>query len=921
MSIQLRDGLIDQSLDRVLEDLLVRFVVNVPEEDLSSIERIFFQVEEAHWFYLDYVRQLDPSLPSMKMKTFASKLLEKCPLIWKWGDPSDALARFGKYKSTIPVRGVALFNKDLTKVLLVKGTESNAWSFPRGKISKDESDVDCAVREAEEEIGFNCAELIDKNDYVERTIRGKNYKIFLVKNVSEDIQFEPVSKYEISQIKWFDIKAVQKKVKNNPNHFFIVATIIKPVMRWISKNKGVLSEEELMQQAEIKLKKLMGLNKQKENVDAGRELLNILQGAKPTSQSTEISGESINKQDTAPGITPMVNVQLPPHLQNQFPFLAGGAHPNMPFFMQPPMGNGPGQAPPFPHPGFFPHPSHHQQLPPNPESLMKPRGHSKELLSILTTKNENKKDNVSESKTRNEDSGNLRSRAQQLMSVFPKRKEPVENKNEKPVSKGVSRSESPISNKSASSQEKVKTKSDKSGLSKSSEKDKPSRQQPSNEIEESIRSSYQRQPAVGKKIKLLKRSDNKDSRDLLNLLGPKRESARGEEDGAHDQSPQKDTSAVKEDVNGPVQAQKQPETDRVASQQLLGFLHKEKPSKGHEGELENKKPTGIADVLNKETRDNDITPRVVSPTSDFLSLLKRPNNADSTSIVEPSLLANKPKPQQHKPQPSTSANKLLSLLGRKQSDSIKSGINQDIWSSQEKRPSITSPNALASIHKFDREVGSNQATLSNTIASPVSENWGFSQPEPYPQQMQQTDLSATNTLRDILRKNSAQPSPSLSGLYDPVSDEAPHAQTNLDQKQEKFDNFEDFEDFEDLDNFNAFNDKYIFDDESPPKTFNNFDVDSDDENVAAGYAGPQQHWHPAKQQSQQQQQSQQPYYQGGVFTQTQREETNPDNQATSNLVEPKFNLSTSSRTTIGQFDQSNNPGKGLLALLNRGKSP
>lgn len=43
MSIQLRDGLINQLLDRVLEDLLVRFVVNVPEEDLSSIERVFFQ--------------------------------------------------------------------------------------------------------------------------------------------------------------------------------------------------------------------------------------------------------------------------------------------------------------------------------------------------------------------------------------------------------------------------------------------------------------------------------------------------------------------------------------------------------------------------------------------------------------------------------------------------------------------------------------------------------------------------------------------------------------------------------------------------------------------------------------------------------------------------------------------------------------
>ena len=47
MSIQLRNGLANQTLDRVLEDLLVRFVVNVPEEDLSSIERIMFQIEEA----------------------------------------------------------------------------------------------------------------------------------------------------------------------------------------------------------------------------------------------------------------------------------------------------------------------------------------------------------------------------------------------------------------------------------------------------------------------------------------------------------------------------------------------------------------------------------------------------------------------------------------------------------------------------------------------------------------------------------------------------------------------------------------------------------------------------------------------------------------------------------------------------------
>ncbi|ODV80280.1 DCP2-domain-containing protein, partial [Suhomyces tanzawaensis NRRL Y-17324] len=221
MSIQLRDGLLNQNVDLVLEDLLVRFLVNVPNEDLLSIERVFFQVEEAQWFYTDFVKQLNPSLPGMKMKSFAPKFLEKCPLIWKWGNPSDAIQRFGKYKSMIPVRGVALFNKDLSKVVLVQGTELNTWSFPRGKISKDESDIDCAAREVYEETGFDANGMIDENDVIERTIKGKNYKIYLVKNVPEDYNFQPVARNEISKIEWFDIKALQKKNRSNPNHFFI----------------------------------------------------------------------------------------------------------------------------------------------------------------------------------------------------------------------------------------------------------------------------------------------------------------------------------------------------------------------------------------------------------------------------------------------------------------------------------------------------------------------------------------------------------------------------------------------------------------------------------------------------------------------------------------------------------------------------
>ena len=457
MSIQLRDGLLNQSVDHVIEDLIVRFLVNVPNEDLSSIERVFFQVEEAQWFYTDFVRQLNPYLPGMKMKLFASTVLEKCPLIWKWGDPTNALARFGKYKSTIPVRGVALFNKDLTKVVLLKGTESNAWSFPRGKISKDESDIDCAVREAEEETGFNASGLINEQDVVERTIRGKNYKIYLVKNVPEDFNFQPLVRNEISKIEWHDLKTVSKKAKSNPNYYFIVSTVLKPMMRWVNKNKGILNDEEQIYCAEVLLKKYLGIQEPvppQENNDAGRELLNILQKVTPAEEKT---GDSASQH--------YVQMHVPQHIQNQIPMFYGQQFQHgfqapgfpqaygMPFsqpLMAPPVPQASASMPvPSTFPPSFMTPTANQQMfsaappqtqassenhvdpmaqQPNPQNLKKPlvvtnrllEANPKELLSILNSKRKN----LEPSAKHNPEVSNVesnRSKAQILMSVLGKK--------------------------------------------------------------------------------------------------------------------------------------------------------------------------------------------------------------------------------------------------------------------------------------------------------------------------------------------------------------------------------------------------------------------------------------------------------------------------------------------------------------------
>ncbi|QPG74154.1 hypothetical protein FOA43_001478 [Brettanomyces nanus] len=336
MSIHLREGFSNETLERVLEDLAVRFVVNCPNEDLSSIERVLFLIEEAQWFYQDFARAMNPLLPPLNMKKFTTKLLERCPLIWKWGNPRDALLQFGKYKSLIPVRGCALFTPRMDKMLLVQGIESPSWAFPRGKISKDETDVECAVRELKEETGYDASSLIDEDEYVERTIRAKNYKIFFIRGIPEETVFKPVARNEIRDIKWWEVKSLLNKKNRDNKKFFLVPNMIKPITAFIHRVKGTDTDEELKIKATAQLKKILGIGEAiepQQETDPGRALLTMLQNASKNAQSAA-PDTTTNAQTSfsAPYPTAASISPLPAGLLSQLPQLpiAAGYPPMQP---------------------------------------------------------------------------------------------------------------------------------------------------------------------------------------------------------------------------------------------------------------------------------------------------------------------------------------------------------------------------------------------------------------------------------------------------------------------------------------------------------------------------------------------------------------------------------------------------------------
>lgn len=240
-----------------LDDLCVRFIINLPREELESVERICFQVEEAQWFYEDFIRPLDPALPTLNLQTFALRIFQHCPLLSQWSHyhHMTAFQEFLAYKKRVPVRGAIMLNEAMDSVVLVKGWKKGAsWSFPRGKINKDEKDLDCAVREVYEETGFDirAAGLVDEDNtkHIDFTIREQDMRLFVFRGVPEDTEFEPKTRKEISKIEWYKLTDLptMKKAKNqhdgnpenlatNSNRFYMVAPFLHSLKKWIGQQK------------------------------------------------------------------------------------------------------------------------------------------------------------------------------------------------------------------------------------------------------------------------------------------------------------------------------------------------------------------------------------------------------------------------------------------------------------------------------------------------------------------------------------------------------------------------------------------------------------------------------------------------------------------------------------------------------------
>lgn len=234
----------------VLDDLCSRFLLNIPSQEKDDMVRLCFQIELSHWFYLDFYRAENTTLPDCRVREFTKLIFEAYPFLLKPPDANvdEVLMRWREYKRSVPTFGAVILDEYLEHVLLVQGyVVKSSWGFPKGKVNKDESPEDCAAREVLEETGFDIKTYMTGTEFIEMRISEQLTRLYYVPRVPNMTHFSPKTRGEIKSVEWFrvdDLPCHKKDMtpKSNlnmaPNNFFMVIPFVKQIRRWISAQKG-----------------------------------------------------------------------------------------------------------------------------------------------------------------------------------------------------------------------------------------------------------------------------------------------------------------------------------------------------------------------------------------------------------------------------------------------------------------------------------------------------------------------------------------------------------------------------------------------------------------------------------------------------------------------------------------------------------
>jgi mRNA-decapping enzyme subunit 2 len=227
--------------ENAVTELCGRFLLSLPVEQLQAIERLFIQIEQMWWFYEDHYADHNKTLPHITQEEFGRQVFRLCSLLQgSYKNYGELYKKYQMYMSKVPVYGAILLNQNMDKCLMVRSYRGKTWMFPRGKVNEGESDALAAIREVEEEVGYNCAKLLNPKNFIAyKESKTKDVKLFIVEGVEENVKFLTQTRKEIGKIAWQPLKDLPNdKDSAGSNKFKGVLKAIRSLKIWVSNKKS-----------------------------------------------------------------------------------------------------------------------------------------------------------------------------------------------------------------------------------------------------------------------------------------------------------------------------------------------------------------------------------------------------------------------------------------------------------------------------------------------------------------------------------------------------------------------------------------------------------------------------------------------------------------------------------------------------------
>lgn len=182
------------------EELLVRYLLNIPEEEQEDTIDVCIRLEQALWFYNDI---LHGETKDQKIMTQLSKMLN---------DDGVEQKDFYNLKRHAIRAGCLIFNDTRTHFLGIRAPYGSQWSFPCGKLDDSETPMECAIRECLEEASVDVSPLISeyKRVHIPPTDSSPEKFIYFVTLLPfTEVKHDPLLRGEIIEHQWIRVKGIE----------------------------------------------------------------------------------------------------------------------------------------------------------------------------------------------------------------------------------------------------------------------------------------------------------------------------------------------------------------------------------------------------------------------------------------------------------------------------------------------------------------------------------------------------------------------------------------------------------------------------------------------------------------------------------------------------------------------------------------